>query len=80
MDVASYYPRHARVPNECFIERTTAAFIRKSSGHIGVLFKNKNLIYRTITALQTSSLCLYQLMWISSKQIDFSNNPHQYVQ
>ena len=27
MDVASYYPT---VPNECFIQRTTATFIRKS--------------------------------------------------
>ena len=41
MDVASYYPR---VPNECFIQRTTAMFIRKSIGHIGVLLKNEKCI------------------------------------
>ena len=29
----------------------------------------KNVFDHTITALQTSSLCLYQLMWLCSKQI-----------
>ena len=40
MDVASYYPR---VPNECYIQRTTATFIRKSIGHIVMFYKKMYL-------------------------------------
>ena len=61
MDVASYYPR---VPNECFIQRTTATFIRKSIGHIGELFKKK--MYLT-TQLQLCRRPLYAYInWCGS--------------
>ena len=41
MDVAYYY--YTRVPNDCFIQRTTATFIKKSIGHIGMLYKKMYL-------------------------------------
>ena len=41
MKIASYY---LRVTNECFISRTTATFIRKSIGHIGVFFNTERWI------------------------------------
>ena len=42
MDVGYYC--YTRVPNECFIQRTTATFIKKSIGHIGMLYIKKKCI------------------------------------
>ena len=48
-----------RLPDGCSIQRMTATFIRKSTGHIDVLFKNEKCILPCHYTLQTSFVCLY---------------------